>query len=56
MKRYMKPSTKYIEWRSCDMVCLSKNDQISDDEQLSRWGFFNDEEEDVVTFVNVWDD
>ena len=38
------------------MVCLSKNDQISDDDQLSRWGFLDDEVEDVVTSVNVWDD
>ena len=56
MKKYMKPSTKYLEWRPCDMVCLSKNDQISDDDQLSRWGFLDDEVEDVVTSVNVWDD
>jgi hypothetical protein len=56
MKKYMKPSIKCKEWRSCDMVCLSKYDGISDDDQLSRRGFFDDEEENVVTFVNVWDD
>lgn len=56
MKKYMKPSIKSKEWRPCDMVCLSKHDGVSDDEQLSRRGFIDDEEENAVTFVNVWDD
>lgn len=56
MKTYVSPSIKFFEMKCSQVVCLSKYDKFSSDEQLSKGGFIEDDSEDVLWNVNVWED
>lgn len=55
MKTYMKPSVKFFEMKYRQVICLSMYNKFSSDEQLSKEGFL-EEEENFSWGVNVWDD
>jgi hypothetical protein len=51
----MKPSVKFFEMKYRQVICLSMYNKFSSDEQLSKEGFL-EEEENFSWGVNVWDD
>lgn len=57
-KTYIVPSTKSLEMKCSRMVCLSKYERYSSDEQLSKgaFGAFEDDVEDGSWGkTNVWE-
>ena len=56
LNTYVRPVIKYAEIKCRYVVCLSKNEKYSSDEQLSKGGFFDDDAEEVSWNVNVWED
>jgi len=56
MKTYVCPVIKCFEMKCSQVVCLSKYERFSSDEQLSKGGFMEDDAEDVTWNVNVWEE
>lgn len=56
MKSYVSPSIKFIEMKCSRMICLSKYNKYSSDEQLSKGGFLEEGEEEITWNVNVWEE
>lgn len=56
LNTYVRPAIKYAEIKCRYVVCLSKYEKYSSDEQLSKGGFFDDDAEEVSWNVNVWED
>ena len=56
MKSYVSPSIKFLEMKCGRMICLSKYNRYSSDEQLSKGGFLEEGEEETTWNVNVWEE